>query len=130
MATYTVILLKNSSRPFFLPKKVSAPPAIAPDSPALLPDCNRITAISPKQSNTCNIVKIILPTTLFSSSLIKDILIYLGGESKYLLVAGHRSKQAPEKTIPARDYSQLRKYKNLIQLQKHRSYRRSGGFPE
>lgn len=43
-----------SSMPF-LPKKVSAPPAMEPDIPALRPDCNKIVAITPKQQITCNI---------------------------------------------------------------------------
>lgn len=34
-------------RAFAFPIKCSAPPAIAPERPALLPDCNRTTTISP-----------------------------------------------------------------------------------
>lgn len=52
MARPEVILLKSSSRPFFLPTNVSAPPAIAPDIPALLPDCSKTVAINPNETKT------------------------------------------------------------------------------
>ena len=32
--------IKSSPRAFCLPNNVSAPPEMAPDNPALLPDCN------------------------------------------------------------------------------------------
>lgn len=43
IAAIDVYLLNKASSvlPLFFPKKVSAPPAIAPDSPADLPDWNR-----------------------------------------------------------------------------------------
>ena len=46
MAIIIVALLSISSMPFFLPKKVSAPPAMEPDKPALFPDCNKIYILS------------------------------------------------------------------------------------
>lgn len=36
---------KSSPRAFCFPKSCSAPPEIAPDSPALLPDCKTINTI-------------------------------------------------------------------------------------
>jgi len=56
-ANNLVVLLKNSSIPFFLPKKVSAPPAIDPDRPAEVPDCSNTVAIIAKAITTCTIVK-------------------------------------------------------------------------
>lgn len=41
--------IASNVRPLFFPKKVSAPPAIEPDNPALFPDCNNTTAINDKQ---------------------------------------------------------------------------------
>lgn len=48
--------LNKSSNPFFLPNNCSAPPAIAPDMPALLPDCNNTVAIKPNAAITCSTV--------------------------------------------------------------------------
>lgn len=44
----------------FLPKNVSAPPAIVPDKPAVFPDCSRTTAISITEKIICKTVKAIL----------------------------------------------------------------------
>lgn len=59
IATYFVILTSLLSKvlPLFFPKKVSAPPAIAPESPADLPSCKStraIIAIEDKISKTLN----------------------------------------------------------------------------
>ena len=43
-----------SSNPL-LPIKVSAPPEIVPERPALLPDCNKTVAITPKAHMICKI---------------------------------------------------------------------------
>jgi RNA polymerase sigma-54 factor len=55
-----VILLRNSSTPFFLPSSVWAPPAMAPDNPAAFPDCIRIVIMSPRQINTSKTIKMVL----------------------------------------------------------------------
>ena len=55
----TVARCKNKSSPraFCLPKRCSAPPEIAPDRPALLPRCSKITAIKPSENMTSTIFK-------------------------------------------------------------------------
>jgi hypothetical protein len=46
-AKTAVAFARSSSIPFFLPKKASPAPEIAPDNPALLPDWNKTATISP-----------------------------------------------------------------------------------
>lgn len=61
IAAKAVSLLSIASivLPLFLPKKVSAPPAIEPERPACLPDCKRTTTIMKSAKSTCTIFKII-----------------------------------------------------------------------
>ena len=48
-------LLNKPSIPFFFPPMtLSAPPEIAPESPADFPDCNKTVAITPIDDNICN----------------------------------------------------------------------------
>ena len=49
-------LASISSMPFFLPKKVSAPPAMEPLRPALLLDCSKTLIISAMAHSICRIV--------------------------------------------------------------------------
>lgn len=44
--TVTLCSIKSMPRAFCFPKSCSAPPLIAPDKPALLPDCNNTTVIN------------------------------------------------------------------------------------
>lgn len=56
----TVVHLLNKASivlPLFLPKKVSAPPAIEPDNPALFPDCKRTIAINETATMIWTMVK-------------------------------------------------------------------------
>jgi hypothetical protein len=57
MAATAVYLLSSASMvlPLFLPKNVSAPPAIEPDSPACLPDCSNTITIIDIENNMCKI---------------------------------------------------------------------------
>ena len=57
MAANDVYLPSNASivLPLFFPKKVSAPPEIAPDNPADLPDCNKTITIIDTENTICNI---------------------------------------------------------------------------
>jgi hypothetical protein len=56
-ASTVVTRAKTASIPraFFCPKSCSAPPEIAPDKPALFPDCNNTIAISPIESRISNV---------------------------------------------------------------------------
>lgn len=47
MANPVVIRAKTSSNPFFFPNNVVAPPAMAPDRPALRPDWSKTPAMMP-----------------------------------------------------------------------------------
>ena len=54
MATHLVLLASLASQvlALFLDRKVSTPPPMAPDRPAVLPDCSMMTAIRITASRT------------------------------------------------------------------------------
>lgn len=58
--TTTVLRCKTKSKPraFFLPNNCSAPPEIAPESPALDPDCSSTSTIKTTELMTNNILTI------------------------------------------------------------------------
>ena len=57
-AASTVEIFANSwSSPFFFPKNCSEAPPMTPETPALLLDCIKITAMRPRQTRTSTIVK-------------------------------------------------------------------------
>src|SRR5690606_23151360 len=47
----------RASRPRRFPNMASAPPAMAPDSPAARPDCSSTTAMIPSEASTCSTSK-------------------------------------------------------------------------
>lgn len=57
-ASTTVALCKIKSIPraFCFPKSCSAPPEMAPESPALLPDCNNTTTIKASETMINNVI--------------------------------------------------------------------------
>ena len=61
IAATDVYLLSKASMvlPLFFPKKVSAPPAIEPDNPAVFPDCSNTITIIDKANIIWNIETII-----------------------------------------------------------------------
>lgn len=74
MAANEVYLLSSASNvlPLFLPKKVSAPPAMEPDKPACLPDCNNTITIIDNANKICSILTITLSATKDNTSYISD----------------------------------------------------------
>lgn len=71
-ATTIVTFPSNSSRPFFFPNSVSAPPAIEPERPALLPDCRTTAAIRTIERTTWRAVTAIF--TAYSPPLYSKVL--------------------------------------------------------
>jgi len=63
IAAKDVYLLNMASivLPLFFPKNVSAPPAIAPDNPADLPDWSSTITIIDNENSICSIETIICP---------------------------------------------------------------------
>ena len=59
-----VYLLSMASmvRPLLFPKNVSAPPAMVPEIPADLPDCNSTVMMMEIENRTCKIFKMMTPT--------------------------------------------------------------------
>ena len=57
--------------PLFLPKNVSAPPAIEPDKPAVLPDCIKTIAISAIATIMCKITIAIIYKFLLNNKSLK-----------------------------------------------------------
>ncbi len=61
--------------PLFLPKNVSAPPAIAPDIPCVLPDCIKTITIKTKATIISMIVRAVF--TINTSKPNREILTYI-----------------------------------------------------
>ena len=72
--TVTLCSIKSIPRAFCLPNNCSAPPLIAPDNPALLPDCNNTTVINDIEVMINRMIKIVficvIPPTFTNSDII------------------------------------------------------------
>ena len=93
MATHLVAFasLAYQVLALFLDRKVSAPPAMAPDRPAVLPDCSRTTAIRNRANKTMIMDKISI------GILIKQIIPFCECRFQVALIIPHQNiKNKPQ----------------------------------